>query len=369
MSKYFISFAMMMWLCCAVSFVSAQNEKGTIESAVVSIKDLYIYDDGSTKEVETVKEGVFTEEELDGWLSEAKSIPSLQSRIIEARFRFENGNSERRRYYFTNVEPAKEPAKMPSFITPDVDLPEEYFYSDSLSFDFPGFDFEELTERLREMMGESFAFTPMSSGAYLGVQTSDNESKGVLVRSVMPESPAEKAGILEGDLVISIDDEEVRSSRHLQQIIRGKNVDDVVKIILIRNQYELTLFADLTANAPSFDIQQFDFPFPPLNMETPPQEESGQWPFKKKKGVFGVTVVEMDNYDGLKVSEIEKDSPAEKAGLQIDDVIYKFDGKKIQSANHFKSLVKDKSGETVKVRIKRDGKSMNLKVEIDSIHE
>jgi serine protease Do len=66
----------------------------------------------------------------------------------------------------------------------------------------------------------------------------------------------------------------------------------------------------------------------------------------------------MDKTYGALVSEVEKDSPAEKAGIKIGDVILKFNGFNIESSQDLPPLVADEMpGTYVKIQIWRDKKA------------
>jgi serine protease Do len=71
---------------------------------------------------------------------------------------------------------------------------------------------------------------------------------------------------------------------------------------------------------------------------------------------------------GALVSEVQKGSPAQEAGIQTGDVIVKFDGKAISDFNDLPIRVADTPvGATVPVEILRDGKSKVLKVRIQEL--
>lgn len=64
-----------------------------------------------------------------------------------------------------------------------------------------------------------------------------------------------------------------------------------------------------------------------------------------------------------KITTIEAGSPAEKAGLKVDDVVLKFDDRKIAAYKELTELVRKKRpGEAVSVEIRRGDKTMTLKL-------
>lgn len=92
--------------------------------------------------------------------------------------------------------------------------------------------------------------------AYLGVEyrmiTRDlailNElPEGAYVQGVVEGSPAEKAGVKDGDIITKIDGQNVRDADGgLAKIISGKKVGDTVELTIFRNEKTLTLKATLS---------------------------------------------------------------------------------------------------------------------------
>jgi len=71
---------------------------------------------------------------------------------------------------------------------------------------------------------------------------------------------------------------------------------------------------------------------------------------------------------GFIITQIESDSPAEKAGLRVGDVIVKANGRKIHSARDMHNLVGLlRIGQTIKLKLFRQGKEHNLIAEIQPI--
>jgi S1-C subfamily serine protease len=67
------------------------------------------------------------------------------------------------------------------------------------------------------------------------------ERDGALVQKVLPESPAESAGLRRGDLVVSIADQPVRTPAALLQEVEHAEVGQTVTLGVVRGQKELQL--------------------------------------------------------------------------------------------------------------------------------
>lgn len=61
------------------------------------------------------------------------------------------------------------------------------------------------------------------------------DTKGVLVAKVEPDGPAEKAGLLPGDVIEKVDGTAVASSKEVQRQIRAKKVNETVTFLVLRN--------------------------------------------------------------------------------------------------------------------------------------
>jgi membrane-associated protease RseP (regulator of RpoE activity) len=92
--------------------------------------------------------------------------------------------------------------------------------------------------------------------AYLGVSTIDispslrehfgtDRDAGVLVDSVEEQSPAAKAGIRSGDVIVSVDGKDVKSASDLRGAIREKKDGDTVRIEVQRGRNRTALVATL----------------------------------------------------------------------------------------------------------------------------
>lgn len=74
--------------------------------------------------------------------------------------------------------------------------------------------------------------------------------------------------------------------------------------------------------------------------------------------------------DGALVSEIVEDSPADKAGVEVGDVIKEFDGEKVLDSAHLKNLVSStEPGKKSKVLIVREGEWKTVNVTLEEIEQ
>ena len=72
----------------------------------------------------------------------------------------------------------------------------------------------------------------------------------VIVTAVSENSPAAEAGIQPGDIILSIDDQEVTSAASLKSYIRSCSVGDSVQLVLLRGNNTVTVTATLAESRP-----------------------------------------------------------------------------------------------------------------------
>ena len=215
--------------------------------------------------------------------------------------------------------------------------------------------------------------------ARLGVFTDPERSTGgAYIREVQPGSPAQAAGLKEGDKITSIDGTSIASAEDLIETIGSRAPDDTVKIAYERGGKKNSAVAYLEAApappAPRGGMRSFGGPqgggqMPDLSelfgggggMGSLFGGPSAGAPAAPK---LGVTVEERADGSGVRVLEVEKDGLAGKAGLKEDDVITQLGSTKIASPQSLQGALRKMQGESSTLRYLRNGKEMSAKLTI-----
>lgn len=93
-----------------------------------------------------------------------------------------------------------------------------------------------------EFIGDGpFAKKPEKGKGFLGIGTKDRPAGGLDVDKVGRESPAEKAGLKPGDIILKLDGTDLKTKEQFQDMLKEKAPDDRVALELLRNGKPETL--------------------------------------------------------------------------------------------------------------------------------
>jgi len=90
-----------------------------------------------------------------------------------------------------------------------------------------------------EVWGGGFGFRDVSNSPYMGVE-GDPEDKQARITRVVPDSPAEKAGLKVDDVITSFDGKKIEGYAELRPQILKKKVGDKVAVEILRGDKTLT---------------------------------------------------------------------------------------------------------------------------------
>jgi len=168
-------------------------------------------------------------------------------------------------------------------------------------------------------------------------------AKGALVSEVVKGSPADKAGLLRGDIILRFDGKEIENSHKLSQLAAATPPNTRVKIDLLRNGEEKTV---------SFEVGTM----PEGEQKSVAPEEKSDW---------GMNVQELTpqlaqqlglepGTTGVVISGVNDGSPADAAGLRPGDLITEVNRKAITNMNDYQQALRNvKKGDHLLLLIKR----------------
>ena len=156
--------------------------------------------------------------------------------------------------------------------------------------------------------------------------------QGALVASVQPSSPADKAGVQAGDIIVGFNNTEVNSADHLPLLVGSTNIGTTVPLKVLRNGAEkvVNVTIEKLADKGGEDTQEVT-------------QNSTAGTGALGLAVAGLTEQERKDAkldaDGVVVREVRADSPAGRAGLQTGDVIISVNNTSIKSTEELKTIV------------------------------
>lgn len=164
--------------------------------------------------------------------------------------------------------------------------------------------------------------------------------EGALIVKVLKDSPAEKSGLKEGDLVISFEGQKIKDVRELVKLTGNTEIGKRVKVGILRDKKEKTVEVLIGAR-----------PENAVESETEPSEQ----PEVEQKSWRGISVEEitpemakrhdLEESQGVVITEVEPGSVAEEAGLEAGDIISSINKKPIKNIADYRAAIKAAKGE------------------------
>ncbi len=252
---------------------------------------------------------------------------------------------------------------------------------------------------------QAFSMSFDGDGGYLGIQsvevTKENFSKfglrevrGVAVEKIIDGSPAQTAGLLNGDVIVKFNGDDVTSTRKLSRLIGEVAPDHQAKLTVVRNgdDREITITAGKRPE-PKFEFGGFtppvpgllcrpgvpptaDFPELPPLPEAPlfrsyPGDDRSVVVFRGSSGRrIGVSVTDLTKQlsdyfgvsNGVMVTDVRENFPAAKAGLKAGDIIVEADGKNVNGDVDLIRAITGKKEGDVTLTIVRDHNRQTINI-------
>lgn len=172
-----------------------------------------------------------------------------------------------------------------------------------------------------------------------------DKPQGVLVTSVIDGKAAQKAGIMQGDVILQVNGKPVNKTNELQAQISTFDPGEKVELLVWRDGRK----KNITAVLEGLDGEAVSAAVPDKKEEQRMQEVGLQIrdmensELQKLDLDYGVLILNVNNY-----------STAQKAGLFPREVIYEIDGKKVDSVSMLVKYINEReSGDVVRMKVRR----------------
>lgn len=227
--------------------------------------------------------------------------------------------------------------------------------------------------------GDSFGKTPKSErtkvSGWIGVMIDDvseriahknklESEEGAFVREVVPDSPADSAGIQEGDVIVAFNDKKIEDPGDLVDAIRKTEPGTKATLAILRTgeKKNLTLVVGKTKKR----VLSHFFRMPPI-----PQVR-----VSVNSHVLGLELMNLNeqlgeyfgaaNNEGVLVAEVKKGSTGDKAGFKAGDVIIRAGKRTVEEIDDVRrELRRREDGEKVEFEVLRKGTRKTLSVEVE----
>jgi serine protease Do len=206
---------------------------------------------------------------------------------------------------------------------------------------------------------------------YLGVQVSEltpdlaqgfgfrPEQKGALVQQVVKGTPADKAGLEPGDLVVAMNGKPIESSSALTRNVATVPPGEKVALTLLRKGSEKKVTLTVAKRPDEEALARGDF-----SGEGEGEDQGGSGAEGKSKVKLGITVqpitpdlaqkIGAEPGDGLVVVDVDPEGPAARAGVREGDVVVEVNRERVKTpADVTKALARLKDGDMALLRVKR----------------
>ncbi len=164
---------------------------------------------------------------------------------------------------------------------------------------------------------------------------------GALVNQVLPNSPAEKAGVRRGDILLTFSGKEINGVRDLQLMVANTPAGSKVEVDVLRDGKHLSL--------------------PVTIAELQPREAAAAPPTPSDKAqALGLTVGPADDGRGVMVEAIDPQSAAAAAGVQPGDRILAVNRRDVRDLETFRRAAAQVAGKNVVLLLRRGEMTLYL---------
>ncbi|HYP02794.1 MAG TPA: PDZ domain-containing protein [Pyrinomonadaceae bacterium] len=172
--------------------------------------------------------------------------------------------------------------------------------------------------------------------------------QGAVVAGALPGSPAERAKLIDGDIITKFDGKPVNGEDAMREALSGTPVGKTVEVVYVRDGETKTTQLTTISSA-DYDSDAF---------------------MPKERGMLGIedttrVPIAGTKLHGVIVGEVYANRPADLAGIKEGDIIVEFDGKPVRTGPGLYGYINAaKPASTVEVVVYRDGQRIVIPVKM-----
>ena len=204
--------------------------------------------------------------------------------------------------------------------------------------------------------GSNIQFTaPLPPRSYVGVSPFDTTEGGVIFDNVeAPGTPADKAGLVGGDVITSFDGQAVHSDDEMMSILGRTPIGKTVDVVFLRDG------ETKTTKLTTVSKEEYDRLMKVFNSRP---EGRGQFGYDDDETER--VAIEGTKTFGIKVNSILQSRPADLAGIKNGDIITEFGDTPIRTAEELRARIRRAIPyTTVDVTIMRGSERMVIPVKM-----
>jgi len=166
------------------------------------------------------------------------------------------------------------------------------------------------------------------------------EKRGALVVNVLSNSPAEKSGLREEDIILKFEGREISNVQELIRDVSATEVGKKAKLLVFRDKKEELIEVEIGERPEDLEglAEVSKETFMGMEVKDLTEELVRRYGIKEKEGVIVVYV--------------ESGSPADEAGIISGDLILEINKNRIENLSDYKRIIKDLKGDCL-VKTKR----------------
>lgn len=243
------------------------------------------------------------------------------------------------------------------------------------------------------LVGTATTRTGRSADAWLGIYTQTVDADlakafdlavehGAIVNEVVDDSPADDAGLRDGDVIVAIDGSKIHDTDDLLDLIDDSDPGDEIVLTIDRDGKQKQISVELGKERGRKSHGGWGrlfghggshrVPAPPALPDVP---EVYSLSFGGSRSFLGVSLTDLSDQlgdffgvedgRGALITEVEDDSPADEAGLEAGDVIVAIGDEEVDDYDDVVEIIAEtEEGDKIIVALIRDRKELDVEVEV-----